>query len=296
VLIPLFGALLVAQVTQTPPPRPPPSAPQQAPAPVGAIGQDYRIGPGDILHVTVFGYDDLNQVVVVEPGGTFAFPMVGSVPASDSTPAELEERIRGLLAKGLIRDPQVSVVVQEYRSKVVFVVGEVTRPGTYPLAGATTVLEILSKAGPLAPGAGSEILVIRSRKGVDQPVLPPASAKNVSPDPAAQDADVLHVNLKAIQTGRLETNVVLHPNDTVFVPQAVKIYVTGEVKAPGAFPFSAGLTLRQAVSLAGGFTQDASTGSGRVVRLVAGKSKTLKLHLDDPLEPADTVVIGTRRF
>ena len=297
-LIPLMLALTQAQAA--PPPPQPPQAQAPAPAtetrPAGAIGQEYRIGAGDILHVTVFGYDDLNQVVVVQPTGSFAFPMIGNVVAGDATPAQVESRIRAQLAKGLIRDPQVTVVVQEYRSKVVFVVGEVTRPGTYPLAGATSVLEILSKAGPLSPNAGSEVLVIRSKAHADQPVLPPDKAKNAVPDPSTSDADVYHVNLRAIQTGQLQTNIALSPNDTVFVPQATKIYVTGEVKTPGAFPFSAGLTVRQAVSLGGGFTQDAATGSARIVRLVAGKPKNIKVALDDPLQSGDTVVIRTRHF
>jgi polysaccharide export outer membrane protein len=298
VLMSLIPCLVMAQAAPPPAPSVPSVVDQRPsdPRPVGAAGQEYRIGAGDILHVTVFGYDDLNQTVVVEPTGTFAFPMIGVVPASERTPAEVEGRIKAELGRGLIRDPQVTVVVVEYRSKVVYVVGEVTRPGTYPLAGATSVVEILSKAGPLSPSAGSEVLVIRSRGRVDQPVLPPGAAKNAKEEPATADADVFHVNLRAIQTGHLETNFLLRPNDTVFVPQSARIFVTGEVKAPGAFPFTAGLTLRQAVSLAGGFTQDASTGSGHVVRVVLGKSKTLKLGLDEPLEPLDTIVIRARRF
>jgi polysaccharide export outer membrane protein len=295
VVTPALSLLILAQAAAPAPARTPPPVPPEA-RPIGAVGQEYRMGPGDILHVTVFGYDDLNQTVVIQPNGSFAFPMIGAVAAGDATPGEVEARIKGLLSKGLIRDPQVTVVVQEYRSKVVFVVGEVTRPGTYPLAGATSVVEILSRAGPLSANAGSEILIVRPVAQVDRPVLPTEVGAKGSGDAAASKADVVHVNLRAIQTGQLETNVMLKANDTVFVPQATRVFVTGEVRNPGAFAFSAGLTVRQAVSLAGGFTQDASTGSGRVVRQVAGKPKTLKLELDEPLEPGDTVVIRTRRF
>ena len=123
-------ALLAAQQV------PPPAAGAPA-APAGASTQDYRIGPGDTLRVTVYGHEDLSPTVVVQPGGAFVFPLLGSVQAAGSTPAALEAQLRARLAKGLIRDPQVSVVVQDYRSQVVFAVGEVTRPGAYPLAGET---------------------------------------------------------------------------------------------------------------------------------------------------------------
>jgi polysaccharide export outer membrane protein len=98
-------------------------------------------------------------------------------------------------------------------------------------------------------------------------------------------------------SGRLEENLLLRPNDTVFVPVAERIFVTGEVRNPGAFPWSAGLTLRQAVSLAGGFTEDASTGSARVVRAAAGgQTQTIKMKLDEPLRPGDTVLVKAKLF
>jgi polysaccharide biosynthesis/export protein len=311
----MLSTLIIALLAQAPPPKapaPPPQAPPSTPdiRPAGSASQDYRIGAGDILHVTVYGHDDLSHTVVVQPDGTFVFPLVGSVAAAEATPAEVEAKIAGRLAKGLIRDPQVSVTVQEYRSKVVYVVGEVSRPGTYPLGGETRVVEILSRAGPLSPNAGSEVVVVRPKTQVDRPVLPPeatapAGGPNVATgaaplatgagaDPAS---DVIRVDMREIQMGRLEKNIALRPNDTVFVPQAAKIFVTGEVRNPGAFPYQAGMTARQAVSLAGGYTEDAAKGSVRVVSLDAnGKPKTYKIKLDDALRPGDTVEIKAKLF
>ena len=107
-----------------PGPRSPPALAGQA---------DYQIGPSDILSVTVYGHPDLTQTLFVQPDGTFTFPLVGRVKGSDMTPAELEKKLVILLSRGFIRNPQVTVVVQEYRSKTVYVVGEVARPGPYPL-------------------------------------------------------------------------------------------------------------------------------------------------------------------
>jgi len=297
-------ALAMAQAPPAPPPGAAPPPPVSAPVPpeirpAGAAGRDYRIGPGDVLHVTVYGHEDMNLIVVVQPGGSFVFPLVGSVPAAEATPQEVEARIRARLAKGLIRDAQVTVVVQEYRSKVVYVVGEVSRPGTYPLAGQTSVVELLARAGPLSPSAGSDVVIVRPTAPVDRPVLPvevKAPAAGAGTPAAAARAEVLHVDVRAIQAGQIEKNLGLRAGDTVFVPQAARIFVTGEVRNPGAFPFSAGITVRQAVSLAGGFTEDASKGSARVVRQVARKPRTVKIKLDDPMEPGDTVIVKAKLF
>lgn len=263
--------------------------------PVGSIGQDYRIGPGDILRITVYGYDDLTQTVVVQPTGGFVFPLIGVVPASESTPGEVEQKLAKRLAKGLIRDPKVTVVVQDYRSKVVFALGEITRPGTYPLAGQTTLVELLSRAGPLSPGAASEVIVVRPSAPTHRPVLP-TDVQAPESSGHAPTAEILHVELRDLQEGQFQKNLTLRPNDTIFVPQAARVFVSGEVKNAGAFPFSRGLTVRQAVSLAGGFTPEASTGGVRVVREMGGRHVEAKVKLDDPVRPGDTIVVKTRLF
>jgi polysaccharide export outer membrane protein len=261
--------------------------------PAGITGRDYRIGAGDVLRIAVYGHDDLTQTVVVQPAGSVVLPLLGPIKAADATPAQLEDVIAAHLGKGLIRDAKVTVVVQEYRSKVVFVVGEVARPGTYPMAGETSVIEILARAGPLSPNAGSELLVVhasdRSGPEVTPAGLPPAAK-------ATARGEVVRIDLRDIQAGRLERNILLQPNDTLIVPQASQIFVSGEVRSPGAFAYRPGLTIRQAVSLAGGFTPDASTRNARIVRQVEGKPKTLKLKVDEPVQPGDTVTIQTRLF
>ena len=295
---------MVLALTQAPPqapgpPPPPVSSLNADPRPAGVAGKDYRIGPGDVLHVTVYGHEDMNLTVVVQPGGGFVFPLIGMVPAAKSTPQEVEARIAARLAKGLIRDAQVTVVVQEYRSQVVFVVGEVSRPGTYPLAGETSVVEILSRAGPLSTNAGTEVVIVRPQAPTDRPILPlevKASPTGGGSTPRAANALVLRADVRAIEAGQLDKNLALKPGDTLFVPPAARIFVTGEVRNPGAFAFSSGITIRQAVSLAGGFTQDASKGGARVVRDMGGKSQSLKLKLDDRVQPGDTVIIKATLF
>lgn len=286
----LAHMLTLAVLAQAAAPTPPVAA---SSVPAGAAAQDYRIGPGDTLRVTVYGHEDLSPTVVVQPAGTFVFPLIGSVKAAGATPAALETLLRERLAKGLIRDPQVSVVVQDYRSQLVFAVGEVTRPGAYPLAGETSVVELLARAGPVSPNAGSEVIVVRPKSKVDRPVLPDEVGKTSA---ASLDAEVMRVDMREVRGGRLDRNILLRANDTVFVPEATRVFVSGEVRNPGAFPFTRGLTIRQAVSLAGGFTEDASKGSARVVRVVDGATRQIKMKVDEALEPGDTVVVKASLF
>jgi polysaccharide biosynthesis/export protein len=251
---------------------------------------DYQIGPQDILKISVYTHDDLTQTVIVQNDGTFTYPHIGRIKASDHTPKELETKIAKLLAQGFIRNPQVTVVVQEYRSKTVFVVGEVARPGTYPLTGDMRLVEVLSKAGPMTANASTEILVVRPAKEVSGPVLP------TEVEAQEKSAEVLKVNIKEVESGDISKNLLLRPNDTVFVPQAPKVFVSGEVRNPGAYSVAPGATVRQVISMAGGFTDRASQGKIRVVRTLDGKAKETKIDLDSPVEPGDSVVVKPRLF
>ncbi len=260
---------------------------------------NYQIGPEDVLKVTVYGHDDLTQVVVVQPDGAFTFPLLGRVVASGTSPDSLATQMAETLAKGFVRNPQVSVVVQEYRSKTVFVVGEVAKPGSYAIQGTMTLVEVLSKAAPTT-NAGSEVVIVRPRGGVKGPVLPDdaAVAGFEGATLASQlDADVLKVNMRDIQMGRLDRNVALAAGDTVFVTQAGKVYVLGEVRNPGAYTYQPGLTVRQAISLAGGYTADAATGKVRVIRDTAKRAKDeIKVELDAAVQAGDTVIVKAKLF
>jgi polysaccharide export outer membrane protein len=268
------------------------AAPTPSPAATASPSPEYQIGPEDILKVTVYGHEDLTRTVVVQSDGTFVFPLIGRVKGGDLSPKELERKITVLLSQGFIRNPQVTVIVQEYRSKTIFVVGEIMRPGTYPLSGSRTLVEALAKAGPTTANAGAEVVIVRPHGEVQGPVLP----NQVGEGPASASAEVIRVSMPDIQAGDLTKNVLLRPNDTVFVPLAPKVFVSGEVRNPGAYPFAPGTTVRQAISLAGGLTEDGSSGRIRVVRTVEGKSRELKIRLEDAVRAGDTIVVKSKLF
>ena len=269
----------------------PPASPQAVP--------DYEIGPEDILKVTVYGHEDLTQTILVQADGTFTFPLIGRVKGDFLTTKQLEQKITTLLARGYVRNPQVTVVVQEFRSKTIFVVGEVARPGSYPLAGQKmTLVEILAKAGPMTVNAGAEVIVVRPAPdaAVSGPVLPTQVAEGAEAKEGQAKAEVFRINVRDIQAGELEKNLELRPKDTVFVPQAPKMFVSGEVRNPGAYPWFPGMTARQLISMAGGLSPEGSDGRLKIVRDVGGTSHEYGIKLDDLVKAGETLVVRRRLF
>jgi len=186
------------------------------------------------------------------------------------------------------------VMVQEFRSKSIFVMGEVSRPGPLPYTGNMTVMQMLAQAGPTA-GAGSEVMILRPRPGSAQ--AGPISMTDVQGDGSGNaQVETLRVNVRDIQMGQLDKNILLKPNDTVFVMQAARVYLLGEVRNPGPQVYQSGLTVRQAIVNAGGFTADASKGKIVVGRQIDGEYKEVKVKPEDPVQPGDTITIKAKLF
>ena len=260
------------------------AAPRAEPTALPVGGVEYRLGPDDGLRITVYGHPDLTQELVVAPDGSVDFPLIGKVAAAEKLPSELEAAIALRLAQGYVGDPQVRVLVTAYRSKVVFVMGELSRPGAYPLSQGRTAVEILARAGPLLPSAGSELLVLRPRTSGGAP----------RPDGAPND-DVLRIDLEGLRTDLQAHNLLLEPGDTVFVPKASRVFVSGEVQQPGAYSVQADTTIRQAIALAGGFAKRAARDKVRVLRQVDGHTSELRAGLEEIVLPGDTLVIEKKR-
>jgi polysaccharide export outer membrane protein len=228
----------------------------------------YRIGSGDVLRIAVYGHEDLSRLAVVTPDGKMPFPLIGEVQAAGLTPSQLEARIRELLARDYLVDPQVTVAVQEYRSQKVFVLGEVEKPGTYALTGQTSLLDILSQASGPGKVAGRQVVIVR----VPRPEGPVA--------PGAAGSTTLRVNLKRLLDGDPAENVALQNGDTVYVPRQASFFVLGEVKRPGAFTLEKDTSALEAITLAGGFTERAAATLGKVLRKRAdGSQETVAIDL-----------------
>jgi polysaccharide export outer membrane protein len=251
-----------------------------------AAQTDYTIGPQDVLTITVYDQADLSGKYTVDPDGSLTFPLLGRVPAGGRTLRGLEEDLRKRLADGYLRNPQVSVSIEQYKSQRIFVMGEVRSPGAYQLTGEMTIIEAIARAGSTTPQAADEVMVVRPKEGRSE-------GPTLSTD---GDSEVIRVNVREIQEGALSKNVQLRDGDTLVVQKARSVYVFGQVKAPGAYPVDKDTTVLQALSLAGGVTDRGSTGRIKIVRAVDGKKKELKVKLTDLVEPGDTLIVAERFF
>jgi polysaccharide export outer membrane protein len=263
---------------------------------------DYEIGPGDVIRIAVLGQAAMTGDFTVDSDGILQLPVLGKVKASEHSARELERKLTTLLADGYIKRPQVSVTVQEYKSQRVFATGEVSRPGPYALRSDRSLLAFLSDLGPLTTNAGHEVVVIRPPGGAASgltPLTPPVEGGGlaVAGQPLdIPDAEIFRVSLQELQSGNPDRNILLQAGDTVYVPKAAQIYVTGAVARPGNFRFQEGTTLMQAIIAAGGATERGSAKRAKVLRIVNGKRVELKLKPEDYLLPEDTIVVPERFF
>jgi polysaccharide export outer membrane protein len=258
---------------------------QQATAPSPSRNVEYTVGSQDVLKITVFDEPTLSGSYRVDADGSVQYPMLGRVQAGGRMLRDIEADISKKLEDGFVRRAQVTIDVEQFRSRSIFIVGEVRSPGKYPLTGQTTVIEALASAGSTTANASSEILILRSRSAdPSKPILLDA----------ANQANITRISLTDLQLGRLSENINLQEGDTIFVPKAERFFVTGQVRSPGAYTHERGLTVLQAISLAGGLTEKGSNRRMKAIRTVNGKKAEVKIGLTDVVLPGDTLVIPQR--
>ena len=248
--------------------------------------EDYEIGPRDVLEIVIWDHDDLKRQVHVSRKGEFSFPLIGNVHTDAITIAQLEKKIGDELSGRYIIDPQVTITVKEYRSKRVFILGEVETPGEYPLTGKTTLVEVLSLAGGPTEDAGGEVIVIRPKNHRENPV---------SLEEARED-EIVNVNLRKLLEGDTSQNVFLEPNDTIYIPHEEYFYVFGEVKKPGRYSMEKGTTVLKAITTAGGVSEKAAINKTRIVREQEGAKIQIPVKMTDPLGPEDIVMVPESFF
>uniref|UniRef100_A0A7C3UYR4 Polysaccharide export protein n=1 Tax=Desulfobacca acetoxidans TaxID=60893 RepID=A0A7C3UYR4_9BACT len=261
-------------------------------APVWAQ-EDYRLGPEDEIEIRVWNHDDLTRKVRVGLNGTISFPFIGEIKAQGMTVLDLQRELERRLGPQYIIDPHVSITVAEYKSQKFFVVGNVAKPGTYPLTKPIRVVEAISLAGGMESGAGKGgtgsaiAVIVRAKPGIkrDQPSLPDQT-------PAG---DKVTVSLSAAMAGDPRHNVEIKNGDTIYVP-ALFYYVQGQVKNAGRYPYEENMTVLMAVTTAGGFTDKAAPKRTYITREKNGTKEQLKVKLEDPIQPGDVVTVPESWF
>ena len=219
------------------------------------------IAPGDFLEVSEVHTPEFRSAVRVSPSGTVTLPMIHEVRIGGMDEQSAAHAIEAaLVAQGMLLHPLVSVLVVSYAGQDVSVLGEVVRPGVYPYTMHHRLLDLLSAASGLAPGAGRLVNVFhRDDARTPHPVVL---------DPSGTDTALDH-------------NPELAPGDTVQVSRAGLVYVVGDVLRPGGFPVdpAQGLTVVQAISLAWGPTQNASMAKVLLIREQKGGRTITTLNL-----------------
>ena len=248
-LVGLFGHSPLAQAQ-------PPGA---SPASAEIDRDDYIIGVQDSVNVTVWENADLTGKFTVQPDGAITLPLVGRVKAAGLSLSGFEMQLTRALADGFLIEPRVAVTLDAHRGRRIFIFGAVSSPGAYALPEGQTLIEALVRAGY---ATASQVVVVRPKRPSAGPTLP----EN------AGDAEVIRVNLKElekdVEQGSLARNIPLQDGDTVFIPRSdpTRIFVTGQVRTPGAYSITENTSVLQAVALAGGVTESAAINRLRIMR------------------------------
>ncbi len=198
------------------------------------------------------------------------------------TATEIGKKLAVLFANGYIKKPQVSVFIIEYKSKKVTTLGEFVKPGLIEMRGNSTLMEVISNAGGITANAGETLFIQRnSVKGSEN----------------RKDDIIISIDLiKLLEGTDMSANVPVLDGDSIYVPKAAFVYVSGEVKAPGAYKLTKGLTVLRSITLAGGLTIKANQDKTEIVRKIGNTEKSIRVKMEDQVMPDDIIVVPESFF
>ena len=237
------------------------------------------IGRGDLLEVTVYG-TDFNRQVRVNDAGEISLPLLGTVKVAGLSIPEGERVVaRELAQRGYFNDPQVSIFDREYTSQAISVLGEVQKPGLYPLPGTRTLLDAISAAGGTTAKAGNKVTITRRGRPEHPEIVPLSYSAEASP----------------------ANNPQVFPGDTIVISKAGIVYVVGDVKQPaGIVMENSQMTVLQAIAMAQGTNPTAKLNSSKVIRKMPDGPKEIPIQLkkilrakatDVTLQPGDILFV-----
>lgn len=239
---------------------------------------DYVIGAGDAVAIKVYGYEDLNTETRVADNGVIAFPLVGEIKLGGLSALEAGRVLAQRLgAGGFIRDAQITVTVLDYKSQQVSVLGQVNRPGQYPLEAVSSLVEVIALAGGIGALGEDRVIITRNRNG----------------KPVKEEID-LRTMLEYPETTK---PVIIQKGDVLYIPKAPVFYIQGEVQRPGSFRLEPNMTVAQAISVGGGLTPKGTLRDIEIERRNAqGNIRTLRVNLTDLVLKDDVLIVDERLF
>lgn len=254
-----------------------PVAPAVAPA--AAPAADYLLAAGDTIRILVFQNPDLTLEARVTEAGAISYPLLGSLRIAGQTVAQVERRIAdGLRSGNFIKQPQVTVSLLQVRGNQASVLGQVNRPGRYPIESADLRLtDLLAIAGGVSTAGSERLTLVGTRNG--QPFRTEVDLPKLFAERSRSD------------------DVVIHNGDVIWVDRAPMIYIYGEVQRPGALRLERDMTVMQALASGGGLTLRGTEKGLRVHRKGPdGKIEVLQPSLDDAVRDADVIYVRESLF
>ena len=240
---------------------------------------DYPLGAGDTIRIQVFQNPDLTIETRVSENGSVTYPLIGAVQLGGLSLAAAEQKIADALQSGgFIKQPQVNIVLLQIRGNQVSVLGQVNRPGRFPLETANTRLsDMLANAGGATPTGDDVAIVVGARNG----------------QTFRKQIDIASIFLE----DKLQDDIVLQGGDSIYVHRAPVFYIYGEAQRPGSFRIERGMTVMQALALGGGPTTRGSEKRLRLNRKAAdGRIEQISPNLTDPVLPNDVIYVNESLF
>jgi polysaccharide export outer membrane protein len=239
---------------------------------------DVVLGPGDVVRASVYGSPDLATETRVSEAGSMTFPLLGEVQVGGLTTQQAEKKIGGLLEKGgYLKKAQVNLLITTLASQQVSVLGQVNRPGRYPVEGKRKVLDLLAIAGGANAEGSDLVTLVRTRNGTT----------------TRETIDIVDM----VRKGELNRDYEVAGGDIIFVERAPRAYITGEVQRPGPFRIERAMTVQQALSAGGGLTPRGTQRGLRVTRKDAnGVAHTIDVKNDDLVQVDDVITVKESWF
>ncbi|MES2886714.1 MAG: polysaccharide export protein EpsE [Pseudomonadota bacterium] len=252
---------------------------QSGPA-ASPVAAEPIVGPGDVLRITVFQNPDLSVETRVSELGQISFPLIGNVSLNGLSLTAAQDKIaKQLRDGGFVVKPQVSIALVTVRSNQVSILGQVAKPGRYPIDAANTrVSEMVAAAGGVLPGGSDVVSLVGNRNG----------------KPVKYDIDLPSI----LQAGRRELDVIVANGDILHVDREQKIFIYGEVQKPGSYRWDRSMTVLQAMAQAGGLTQRGTERGIRIHRRDPSGTgtKIIEPKMIDPIERDDVIYVRESVF
>jgi len=255
------------------------AAPTAAPAAQQQVNALEAIGAGDMVRVSVFRNPDLATEARVTDQGTIFFPLIGEVQIAGLTPLQASKRIAQALERGkFVVSPEVQVAIATVNSRQVSVLGNVAKPGRYPIDSVNRrVTDFIAAAGGMAATGADAVTVVQTRNGLE----------------SKTDVDLEQM----FRNGNLAANMELAPGDTIYVHRAPMVYVGGEVNKAGAYRLEPNMTVMQAIALGGGINPRGTERGVRIHRKDGtGNVAKIDARMTDAVRADDMIYVRESLF